>query len=168
MKNNIKRTAVFGILTTVALVLSYVEAILPPIWPAVPGVKVGLPNIVIIFLLYKVGVKEAAIVSGIRIILVALLFGNAMTLAYSTAGAVLSLALMYLFKRLDFFSTMGVSIVGAVAHNLAQISVAILLFRTLEIGYYMIILAVTGTLAGVFVGLTASVLLKKFNKIKLF
>lgn len=168
MKNNIKRTAAFGILTTVALVLSYVEAILPPIWPAVPGVKVGLPNIVIIFLLYKAGVKEAAIVSGIRIILVALLFGNAMTLAYSTAGAVLSLALMYLFKRLDFFSTMGVSIVGAVAHNLAQISVAILLFRTLEIGYYMIILAVTGTLAGIFVGLTASVLLKKFKKIKLF
>ncbi len=167
MKNNIRKTAVFGILTTVAMVLSYVEAILPPIWPAVPGVKVGLPNIVIIFLLYKVGVKEAAIVSGIRIILVALLFGNVMTLAYSTAGAVLSLVLMGLFKKINWFSTLGVSIIGAITHNLGQIAVAILLLGTKEIGYYMIILAITGTLAGAFVGITASVLLKKFEKINL-
>lgn len=167
MKNNIRKTAVFGILTTVAMVLSYVEAILPPIWPAVPGVKVGLPNIVIIFLLYKVGIKEAAIVSGIRIILVALLFGNVMTLAYSTAGAVLSLVLMGLFKKINWFSTLGVSIIGAITHNLGQIAVAILLLGTKEIGYYMIILAITGTLAGAFVGITASVLLKKFEKINL-
>ena len=167
MKQNIRRYSVLGLLTTVALVLSYVEAILPPIWSAVPGIKIGLPNIIIIFILYKTGLKDAITVSEIRLFLVALLFGNVMNLAYSAAGAILSLSLMTLCKKLNLFSTVGVSIVGGVAHNLGQILVAMAIFETSQIGYYMLVLAVTGTVAGVFVGIVASIIIKRFEKIKL-
>lgn len=166
-KNHIRRYAVLGLVTAVALVLSYVEAILPPIWSAVPGIKIGLPNIIIIFILYKTGLKDAITVSAIRLFLVALLFGNAMTLVYSAAGAVLSLGLMVLCKKVNLFSMVGVSIVGGVAHNLGQILVAMVLFETSQIGYYMLVLAITGTIAGVFVGIAASIILKRFEKIKL-
>ncbi len=166
MNNKTKKTAFLGILTGVALVLSYLEAILPPIYAAVPGIKVGLPNIVIILILYKTGFKEAIAVSLIRVFIVALLFGNVMTLAYSIAGALLSILLMVLFKKLDFFSTVGVSIIGGVAHNLGQILVAIVLLNSTLIGYYMIILTITGTLAGVFIGLVGSVVMKKLSNIE--
>ena len=167
MKKHIRKTAVLSILTTVALVLSYVEAILPPIWAAVPGIKIGLPNIIILFILYKTGLKDAITVSVIRLFLVALLFGNAMTLLYSAAGAILSIALMTLCKKINLFSMVGVSIVGGVAHNLGQILVAMAIFETSQIGYYMLVLAVTGTIAGVFVGIAASIILKRFEKIKI-
>ena len=167
MKKHIRRIAVLSILTTVALVLSYVEAILPPIWAAVPGIKIGLPNIIIIFILYKTGLKDAITVSAIRLFLVALLFGNAMTLLYSAAGAILSILLMMVCKRINLFSMVGVSIVGGVAHNLGQILVAIAIFETSQIGYYMLVLAVTGTIAGVFVGVAASIVLKRFERIKI-
>lgn len=164
MRSKTKKVALLGVLTSVALVLSYIEAILPPIWSAVPGIKMGFPNIVIIFILYRFGVKEAAIVSFIRIFIVALLFGNVMTLAYSCAGAFLSVVLMAIFKKVNAFSVVGTSIVGGVAHNLGQILVAIFLFDTVQIGYYMAVLAVTGTIAGVFIGLTGAFLLKRLEK----
>lgn len=163
MREKTKKIAFLGVITSVALILAYVEAILPPIYAAVPGIKVGLPNIVIIFILYRYGIKEAAMVSGVRLLIVALLFGNVMTLAYSTAGAVLSLLVMALLKRMDSFSTVGVSIAGAVTHNLGQIAVAIFLLESTQIGYYMIILAVTGTVAGIFIGLAGNAILKRVN-----
>ena len=167
MKNKAKKTALLGVLTGVALVLSYLEAIIPPIYAAVPGIKVGLPNIVIILILYKFGVKEAAAVSFLRVFIVALLFGNAMTLAYSIAGAFLSLAVMTFFKKVDKFSAVGVSIIGGVAHNLGQILVAVVLLSSTLIGYYMIILTITGTLAGVAVGIAGSLLIKRMENISI-
>lgn len=165
MRNKTRRIALLGVLTSVALVLSYLEVMLPPISTAVPGIKMGLPNIIIIFLLYKFGLKEAVTVSLIRVFIVALLFGNVMTLAYSVAGAVLSLGLMTLFKKLDFFSQVGVSIIGGISHNLGQILVAIFLFDTIQIGYYMIVLSITGTIAGVVIGIISSILVKKLEKL---
>lgn len=168
MSDKSKKIAVLGVLTGVTLVLSYLEAILPPIYAAVPGIKVGLPNIVIILILYKFSAREAAVISFLRVVLVALLFGNAMTFAYSLAGAVLSLLVMALMKKADFFSPVGVSILGGVFHNIGQILVAVVLLNSTLIGYYMIILTITGTLAGVFVGLTGSILLKRLVNIKLW
>lgn len=167
MRSKTKKVALLGVLTSVALVLSYIEAILPPIWSAVPGIKMGFPNIVIVFILYRFGVKEAAIVSFIRIFIVTLLFGNVMTLAYSCAGAFLSIVLMAIFKKINAFSVVGTSIVGGVAHNLGQILVAIFLFDTVQIGYYMAVLAITGTIAGVFIGLTGAFLLKRLEKYRI-
>ena len=150
-----------GMCASVALLLSYVETLFPPLFAAVPGIKIGLPNVAIIFLLYRFGVKEAAIVSFVRLIIVSMLFGNTMTLAYSVAGAVLSLLVMALLKRLNFLSTVGVSVAGGVSHNIGQILVAMVLLSTAEIGYYMIVLAATGTVSGIFVGLCGAFLIKR-------
>lgn len=166
MRKKTRKIALLGVLTSVALVLSYLEVMLPPISTAVPGIKMGLPNIIIIFVLYKFGLKEAVTVSLIRVFVVALIFGgNIMTLAYSVAGAVLSLALMAIFKKINLFSIVGVSIIGGISHNLGQILVAIFLFDTIQIGYYMIVLSITGTIAGVVIGIISSILVKKLEKL---
>ncbi len=167
MKNQTKKIAFLGLFTTVALVLSYIEAILPPIYQAIPGIKVGLPNIIIIFMLYRFGLKEAVAVSLIRLVIVALLFGNGMTFIYSLAGATLSLLIMVILKKTNLFSTVGVSIAGGVFHNLGQILVAMFLLNSSQIGYYMIVLAITGTIAGVFVGIAGALLLKRTEIIKM-
>lgn len=167
MKAQAKKIAFLGLFTTVTLILSYIEAILPPIYQAVPGVKVGLPNIIIVFILYKFGLKEAVTVSFMRLIIVALLFGNGMTLMYSFAGAMLSLLIMVILKKTNMFSTVGVSIAGGVFHNVGQIIVAIFLLNSAQIGYYMIVLAITGTLAGVFVGLAGHYIIKRFENYKI-
>ena len=160
MKTQVKKLTFLSVLSSLAIILSFVESLLPPIWSAVPGIKMGLPNIVIIFLLYKFSVREAVVVSVIRLLIVGLLFGNFMTFLYSFAGAFLSLTVMWLLKRIRKFSQVGVSIAGAVSHNLAQVIVAILVLGTKEIGFYMPVLAVSGIVAGIFVGFSGILLLK--------
>lgn len=167
MKNTAKRTAFLGLCTALAMVLAYVEVLLPPIFSAVPGIKLGLPNIVIIFMLYRFGLGRAALVSFIRILLVSMIFGNVMAFAYSVAGAVLSLLVMALLRKLDFLSTVGVSVAGALMHNVGQILMAMLLLGTAELGYYLIVLAVTGTISGILIGICGALAVKrlpeKFN-----
>ncbi len=160
-----KNIAFLGLLSCGALILSYVEALLPPIYAAVPGIKMGLANIITVFALYKYGAKEAIIVSFVRISLSALLFGNPWALAYSTAGAFLSLSVMMLLKLSQKFSPVGISIAGGVCHNLGQILLAMLVLRTSGLGFYMAVLSVTGTVAGVLIGLCASLMLKYLKKI---
>ncbi len=162
-----KKLTTLSLLTTCALVLSFVESILPPISAAVPGIKVGLCNIIILFVLYRFSLKEAAAVSIVRLVIMLVLFTTPTTFAFSLAGAILSLTAMALVKKIGAFSAVGVSIVGAVVHNLGQILVAMLVLNTAEIGYYMIVLTVTGTVAGIFVGLAGAGLLKATEKIKL-
>ena len=161
MKQYGKKTAFLGLCTALALILAYVEVLLPPLLSAVPGIKMGLPNIIIIFLLYRHGPLTAAGVSLVRVLLVALLFGNAMSLAYSVAGALLSLAVMALLRRLDFLSAVGVSVAGGVMHNVGQILMAMLVLGTAELGYYLIVLAITGTVAGVLIGLCGNLLIHR-------
>ena len=163
MRHQSKKIAFLGVCTAVALVLAYLESLLPPLMAAVPGIKLGLPNIAIIFVLYRFGVKDAATVSLVRMTAVALLFGNPMTFAYSLAGGFLSLTAMAILRRLDFLSTVGVSVAGGVLHNVGQILMAMLLLSTAELGYYLIILAVTGTVSGIFVGLCGSFAIKRFG-----
>lgn len=160
MKNNkstARRVALLGICTSFALILSYLEFLLPPLFSAVPGIKMGLANIVIIFILYRVSLKAATAVSICRILLVSALFGNTMALAYSLAGAVLSLSVMTLLRKANILSAVGVSVAGAVFHNIGQILMAMLLLGTAELGYYLIVLAVTGTVSGVLIGICGSI-----------
>lgn len=167
MKKNSQRIALLGLCTAVAMVFAYVEVLLPPLFTAIPGIKLGLPNIAIIFVLYRMGLKEAAAVSFVRIAAVSLLFGNPMTFAYSMAGGVLSLAAMALLKKFDFLSMVGVSVAGGVLHNVGQILMAMLLLGTAELGYYLVVLAVTGTLSGIFVGLCGSFAVKRISMRKM-
>ena len=166
MKNAAKKTAFLGLCTALALVLAYVESLLPPLSAAIPGIKMGLPNIVIIFMLYRYGVKEAAVVSFVRVVAVVLLFGNMMGFAYSMAGAVLSLLGMLLLKKLDFLSVVGVSVAGGVLHNVGQIIMAMFLLGTAELGYYLVVLAVTGTVSGVLIGISGSVMINRIPEWK--
>lgn len=156
-----KNIAIVGLTASLALLLSYVEALLPPIFAAVPGIKVGLPNVLIIYLLYCMGVKYAAPVSVIRVAVSSLLFGTPLSFIYSIAGATLSITVMTLVKRSEKFSAVGVSVFGGVTHNLGQILVAVFLLNTPRLVYYMTVLTVTGTLSGVFIGLLGALLIKR-------
>ena len=161
MRNSAKRVAFLGLFTAIALALAYVEVLLPPLFTAIPGIKLGLPNIAIIFVLYRMGLKEATAVSFVRIVAVSMLFGNPMTFAYSMAGGARSLGAMALLRRFDVLSIVGVSVAGGVLHNVGQILMAMLLLDTAELGYYLIVLAVTGTISGIFVGLCGSFAVKR-------
>ena len=161
MRKTSRQLAYLGLCTAVALILAYVEVLLPPLFTAVHGIKLGLPNIAIIFVLYRYGVRHAAAVSFVRMAVVAMLFGNPMTFVYSLAGAVLSLLVMALLRRLDFLSVVGVSVAGGVFHNVGQILMAMLLLGTAELGYYLIVLAITGTVSGIFVGLCGALAVKR-------
>lgn len=163
----LKKIATLGVLASLAMVLSFVETLLPPIYAAVPGIKIGLANIVSVFLLYKFSVKDTAIVTLIRVLTIAMLFGNIMTLSYSLAGAVLSITVMALLKKTKLFSTVGVSIAGGVAHNLGQIIVAIFITSTIEIGYYMIFLCISGVLSGTLIGIVGALVLKYTKNLKI-
>lgn len=168
MKNQgqrIHKLAMLGLFASLAMLLSYVELQLPPLFAAVPGIKIGLPNVAIIFILYRLGIREAAVVSFVRLIIVAMLFGSVMTFIYSAAGAVLSLLVMALLKKANFLSTVGVSVAGGVCHNLGQIIMAMIFLSTAEIGYYMVVLAITGTISGIFVGLCGAFLIKRLPQI---
>ena len=163
-----KRIAYLGISVALALILSFVEARLAffiPLYGAY-GIKVGLANLVIVFLLYKTSVGEAAAVSIVRVALSSLLFGNLQIFVFSLAGAILSIAGMWLMKKFTKFSYITVSVVGAILHNLGQIAVAILWTQTEEIMLYFPILLVTGTVAGVVIGLISGMLLKRLEKMQ--
>ena len=153
------KVAQYGLLTALALVLSWLESLLPPL--GVPGVKLGLPNLAIVFALYRLSWRDACVISLVRIVLVTLLFGNGAALAYSVAGAALSLALMGLLKQTGKFSSVGVSVAGGVAHNAGQILVAMTLLETSRLAWYLPVLWVSGTVAGVLIGVVSGVLVKR-------
>ncbi len=156
-----KKIAFIGICTSLALILAYVEIMIQPLFPAIPGIKMGLPNIIIVFLLYRRSAASAVGVSVLRIILVSMLFSNFVAFSYSLAGAVLSLTVMILLKKFNLLSEVGVSVAGGVTHNVGQILMAMLLLETAELGYYLVVLTVAGTVAGILVGLCGSILIRK-------
>jgi heptaprenyl diphosphate synthase len=161
-----KKLAVYGLLVALAMILSYVEALIPLSF-AVPGIKMGLPNIVVLFALYKIGFREAATISLVRVMLSSILFGNMFTLVYSASGAVLSLLVMYLLRRSGKFSTAAVSVAGGVAHNVGQIIVAIFVLETAGLIYYLPALCVSGVVAGLLIGFVSALLIKRVDlKIK--
>ena len=153
------KVAQYGLITALGLVLSYLESLVPSL--GVPGVKLGLPNIAIVFALYRLGWRDACIISLVRVFLVFLLFGNGAGLAYSLAGAALSLSLMGLLKKTGRFSSVGVSVAGGVAHNAGQILVAMVLLETARLAWYLPVLWVSGTVAGVLIGIVAGVLVER-------
>lgn len=157
-----KRISVLAMIVSAAMLLSFIESRLPS-FTAVPGIKVGLANIAVTFALYKLGVKEAAVVSAVRVCLMALLFGSLVSMIYGLSGALLSLIIMSLLKGLRRFSPVGVSVVGGVAHNVGQIAAACILLRTSAIAYYLPVLLLTGTLAGVVTGTAAGILIKRLK-----
>lgn len=161
----IRKIAFLGLSVTLAMILSFVESQIP-VFTTVPGMKVGLPNLVMVFLLYRAGWKEAVIVSLIRAFLAALLFGNLQSLIFSISGAVLSLTGMILLKKTGLFSSIAVSVTGGVLHNVGQIIAACLWTGTVQIAYYLPALLVSGVCAGIAIGLIAGFLLKRLENVR--
>lgn len=151
-----RKIALYGMLAALALILSWAESLVPPFF-AVPGMKLGLTNIVVLTALYLMDTKSAVLINFVRIALVAALFGSGASFLYSLAGALLSAAVMILLKKTSRFGIMGVSAAGGVAHNVGQILVAMAVLETASIGWYLMILWLTGLVSGVLVGLLGGV-----------
>ncbi|MBR7117010.1 MAG: Gx transporter family protein [Clostridia bacterium] len=162
MTDRTKRLTTLAISVSVAMILSFVESQIPALIP-VPGVKLGLANIATLFVLYKLGWKEAIAVSSVRVALSSLLFGSVSSFLYALAGAALSLAIMALLKLAKIFSTITVSITGAVAHNIAQIGVAMLILQTEVVIYYLPALLISGIITGAVIGIIGALLLNKIS-----
>ena len=161
MKRNV---AFMGLFLALALVLSYVEAIIP-ISIGIPGVKLGLANIVIVIALYGMGTKEAYILSVLRILLAGFLFGNVFAIFYSLAGGMLSLTCMALLKRMTSLSMVTVSIVGGVTHNLGQIVIASMIVENYHVMYYFPVLLVAGCVTGVLIGIVSALIYKRLRRV---
>lgn len=151
-------------ITAFAMILSFVESRIPT-FVAIPGVKVGLANIAVIFALYKLGVKEALAISMVRVLLISMLFGSPVSLIYSISGATLSLLTMILLKKFTPLTEVTISVTGGVMHNVGQIAAASFMLSTNVVIYYLPFLLVSGTIAGVVVGIASAILIKrvKFN-----
>ena len=154
------RVAIFGVFVSLALIFSYVETLIP-FNIGIPGVKLGLANLIIVIALYKMSLKEAYLLSVTRIVLAGFIFGNLFSIIYSLAGGLLRLTVMGLLKRVDGFSVMGISIAGGVMHNVGQLIIAMLVVETFSVIYYVPVLLVSGLLTGLVIGLVSNEMLKR-------
>lgn len=157
-----KAIAKLGMMIALAMILSYVESMIPLSF-AVPGIKMGLPNIVIVFALYRLDAGSAVGISLLRVVLISILFGNGASLIYAASGAVLSLMVMVLLKHFNRYRMITVSVCGAVAHNIGQILAAVVVLGTDKIFYYLPVLMVSGVITGALIGAVAALVLKKIK-----
>ena len=162
-----RKVAFLGLAIALSMIFSFVESQIPA-FTTVPGMKVGLPNLVMVFLLYRVGWRETVVVSIIRVVLVSLLFGNLQSLFFSVAGAAVSLTGMVLLKKTGLFSPLAVSVVGGVLHNVGQIAAACIWTETRQIVYYLPVLMISGIAAGAVIGLASGMLLKRLENVRIF
>ena len=154
-----KKVAKLGIFVALAMLFSYIEVLIPfPI--GIPGVKLGIANIVVVTALYLMKPGEAFMISMVRIFLMGILFGNGVSLLYSFAGGILSFLVMYLFRKRNWFSVIGVSALGGVFHNLGQLLSAALVIHSEKILYYFPVLLVAGVITGVLIGLLSEKIVK--------
>lgn len=167
MKNNkVKNVAFYGAMIALALIFSYVESFIPvSAFIPIPGVKLGLANIVVLFALYTMRFRDAFAIAVIRVVIAGFLFGNPMTIAYSLAGSLLSLFVMATIKKTKL-SMMGVSMVGGICHNVGQLLVAIVLTETTRIAYFIPVLLISGLLTGLLMGFVAKLVVDRADIIK--
>lgn len=155
-----RKIAYTGLLVALAFIFSYVEFLIP-ISIGIPGVKLGLANLVVIVAIYTIGTKNAFILSAIRILLVALTFGNLASLLYSFAGGILSFLVMVLARKTGLFSTTGVSLLGGVFHNIGQILIAMVMLETTRLIYYLPVLMVAGIVSGILIGILGAMITER-------
>ena len=158
-----RKTAYLGLFSAAAILFGYVESLFP-VFLGIPGIKLGLANLVTVFLLYQFSWKEAALVSLVRIFVTGFLFGNLFSILFSLAGAAFSLAVMVFLKKKGDFSPGGVSVAGGGAHNVGQILVAVFAVENINLFYYLPFLLIAGLAAGFLMGILAGEVLKRINR----
>lgn len=159
-KVSAKNVSLYAMLIALAMIFSYIESQIPPFF-AVPGMKLGLTNVVVLVALYKRGSISAMAINIIRIVLVSILFGGVAAMMYSLAGGMLSTVVMILMKRTGIFRTVTVSAAGGIFHNVGQIIVAMFMLNTTGIIWYLAILWLSGMVTGILIGLLGDILLKR-------
>lgn len=159
---NSKKIATFGLLTTLCLILSYVEMLIPLNF-AIPGVKLGLSNIVVMMALYLLDVKSAFFINVTRILLNGLLFSNPVTIMYSFAGGMLSLLAMVLVKKINSLSIISVSITGGIFHNVGQILMAYVYLGSVKVAYYLPFLLVFAIITGILTGIIGMIVVERIK-----
>lgn len=164
MRKQASPIAYIGMFTALACIMSYIEVCIP-FSLGIPGVKLGLANIVIVFALYFKNGKTAFLVSLLRIALVSFLFANLAALLYSLAGGLVSLGVMCLLKKSGKFSILGVSIAGGVFHNIGQLLMAMVVLETFSLGGYLPVLLISGTVTGILIGWLAGECLKRIKRL---
>ena len=157
--------ATVALLASLALILSYVEAIIP-YTPGIPGIKLGIANLVAVVALYKLSAKYAVMLNVIRIVVAGLLFTGVFGMLYSLAGATISLIGMILLKKTDLFSITGISMAGGFLHNMGQLAIEALLINDIRIFYYLPVLMISGTIAGVAIGVAAELVIRRAKFIR--
>ena len=158
-----KKVAFLGVFLALALILSYVESLIP-FYFGIPGVKLGLTNLIVVVMLYLCGTKEAFGISMLRIILAGFLFGNMFSILYSAAGGLLSFLVMYFLKRTKKLHVVSVSVAGGVSHNVGQLLIAAFVVESYNIFYYMPVLILAGVLTGFLIGILGQEFILRFQK----
>lgn len=161
--NSRKKVAYLGFFLSLALILSYIEFLIP-FYFGIPGVKLGLANLAVLLILYIYGWKEGLLLNVMRVFLSGLLFGNFFMIMYSMAGALFSFIIMCLLKKIKKLSISGVSIGGGVFHNIGQIIVAYFVTKTPGVIFYLPVLLISGVVTGLIIGLTAGKIIGHINK----
>ena len=159
------KVAYFGVFTALALIFSYVETLIP-IQFGIPGVKLGLANLIIVIALYRMKLSEAYLLSIVRVLLAGFIFGNYFSIIYSLAGGILSLTVMALLRKKGGFSVIGVSIAGGVFHNIGQLIVASVSVETFSVMYYVPVLLIAGLVTGLLIGIASDGMLKRLANLE--
>lgn len=160
-----KRIALFAMFIALAFVFSYLESLVP-FNIGIQGIKLGLANIVVVTAMYILSERDALFISVVRIVLSGLTFGGVSTLIYSLAGGILSFAVMAIVKKCKKLSVTGVSVLGAIAHNIGQIAVAGAVMGTYRIVYYLPVLLVSGAVTGVVIGMLSNIVISRTVGVK--
>lgn len=147
-----KKMAYYGIFASLAILMSYVERMVP-VAVGVPGIKLGLANVVVLVILYFMGSKSAFIISLVRILIAGLLFSGFAGFLYSVSGALFSFLVMAVAKKTNMLSIVGVSVIGGIFHNIGQILTASLVVHTPKLMYYLPVLLVSGVVTGMITGI---------------
>ena len=161
-KMTTKKTAQLGLYIALAMILSYVESLIPFLF-GVPGIKLGLTNVVTVIMMYTYGIPGALGVAVLRAVLSGFMFGNAFSIIYSVAGCVLSFIFMYILKKTNHFAIISVSAAGGVMHNVGQLIVAANVVKTYSVIYYAPVLIIAGVFTGIIIGIVSDEIVKRIG-----
>ena len=162
----VKKVAKYGVLVALAFIFSYVETLIPFEMIGIPGIKLGLANLVVLVAMYILRSSDAFVISLVRIALVGFTFGNPYSAIYGLAGGLLSFAVMALVKKFGWFGMMGISLLGGIFHNVGQMFVAIRVVENVRVAYYFPVLMISGAITGAVIGLVAEQIVKRLRRLE--
>lgn len=161
MRKNVAR---YGVLVALAFIFSYVETLIPFEMIGIPGIKLGLANLVVLVAMYTLRLRDAFVISLVRILLVGFTFGNPYSAIYGLCGGLLSFGVMALLKKTDWFGTIGVSLAGGIFHNVGQLMVAILVVENVNVAYYFPPLLIAGAITGAIIGIVTDMIVRRIKR----